>query len=136
MDWPDVSVHLTGFAHLATSTPDGSPHVSMVMPYVEDDTIWVFTRGSSGKAARVASNGKVALMWRPGAEVYVYGTAELVHDLDEKLRLWAKPDLPFPPSSFFASADDPDHVLIRIAPTRAIVMTDGGDGIRRLSWQR
>ena len=136
MQWNDVAAHLTGLANLATATPDGAPHVSVVMPYVEGDVVWVFTRASSGKARRVAANGQVALMWRPGPEAYLYGTATVVADLDEKQRLWAKPDLPFPPAGFFGTVDNPDHVLLRIEPQRAVVMVDGGSGIQRLSWQR
>lgn len=136
MDWTDVATNLTGLANLATATPDGAPHVAVVMPYVEGDVVWVFTRASSGKAKRAAANGQVALMWRPGPEAYVYGTATVVADLAEKERLWAKPDLPFPPAGFFGTADNPDHVLLRIEPQRAVVMMDGDAGIQRLSWRR
>ena len=135
MDWSDVARSLTGLANLATASPDGEPHVSVVLPYVEDDTVWIFTRASSGKAKRVATNGKVALMWRPGAEAYVWGTAELVDSTTERARLWAKPDLPFDPAGFFGTYDHPDHVLLRITPTRATVMVDGDGGIRRLTWR-
>ena len=76
--WSDITPHLTGFANLATATQHGDPHVSVVMAYVEGDTIWIFTNAGSGKARRIASNGRVALMWRPGPEAYVYGTATLI----------------------------------------------------------
>jgi general stress protein 26 len=137
MDWSDVAQHLTGFAHVATATADGEPHVSVVMPCVEDDTIWIFTFASSGKARRIAANGRVAMMWRPGAEAYVYGTAAIVDDVAEKQRLWARPDLPFDPSMFFGSVDNPDHVLVKVTPTRATLMVEGeGGGIRQLNWRR
>jgi general stress protein 26 len=73
-------------------------------------------------------------MWRPGAEAYVYGTAAIVSDVAEKQRLWARTDLPFDPSGFFGSADNPDHVLVKVSPTRATVMADNGNGISRHSW--
>jgi general stress protein 26 len=136
MEWSGVTPHLTGLAHLATASPDGAPHVAVVMPYRDGDTLWVFTRPTSGKARNIAANGRVALMWQPSAEAYVYGDAELVHSLDDKRRLWARSDLPFDPAMFFGTADHPDHVLVRITPTRATVMAGGDDGIRRLTWRR
>lgn len=136
MDWSELTPHLTGFASLATSSPGGDPHVAVVMPYVEGDTVWIFTNASSGKAKRISSNGRVALMWRPGAEAYLYGDAELVSDLTEKQRLWARPDLPFDPAMFFGSADNADHVLVRVTPTRAVLMVEAEGGIGRLTWRR
>ncbi|MEN9821702.1 MAG: hypothetical protein RLZ04_128 [Actinomycetota bacterium] len=134
MDWSDVAPHLTGLAHLATASPVGEPHVAVVAPVVVDDTIWVFTRRSSGKATNIVRNGRVALAWRPGPEAYLWGDAEIVQDLDTKKALWARPDLPFDPSTFFGSVDDPDYVLLRIKPTRAVVMVPEDTGVRRLSW--
>lgn len=136
MDWSELTPHLTGLASLATSTPSGEPHVAVVMPYVEGETVWIFTNASSGKAKRIASNGRVALMWRPGAEAYVSGAAVLVADLAEKERLWAQPDLPFDPAMFFGSADNADHVLVRVTPTRAVLMVEADGGIGRLTWRR
>ena len=135
MEWSNVTAHLAGLANLATSSADGDPHVSVVMPVIDDAVLWIFSRAGSGKARRIADNGRVALMWRPGAEAYLYGTAELVHDLDTKRALWARTDLPFDPAGFFGTVDDPDHVLIRITPTRAVVMVHDGNGLRRLTWR-
>ena len=136
MEWSDVVAHLTGLAHVATASPTGEPHVAVVAPVVVDDTIWIFTRGSSGKAANVAANGRVALTWRPGPEAYLWGDAEVVVDLDEKHCLWARTDLPFDPAGFFGTPDHPDHVLVRITPTRAVVMVHDEAGIHRLTWRR
>lgn len=134
MIWHDVVPHLSGLANLATSSPTGDPHVSVVMPLIDGDTLWIFARADSGKAMRIGANGRVALMWRPGPEAYVYGTAELVHDLDVKRALWARTDLPFDPASFFGTVENPDHVMIRITPNRAVVMVHGATGPQRLSW--
>lgn len=136
MEWSELVPHLTGIASLATATPDGDPHVSVVMPYLERDTVWIFTRASSGKARRIARNGRVALVWRPQAEAYVHGDAALVDDPDQKRRLWAKDDLPFQPAMFFGTVDDPDHVLIRVTPVRATLMVGDSNGIRQLRWRR
>jgi len=135
VQWTDLTPHLTGLAHLATATADGEPHVSVVMPYLEGTTVWVFTRASSGKAQRVHDNGRVALMWRPGPEAYLWGRAEVVSDVAERARLWAFPDLPFDPAGFFGTHDHPDHVLLRITPERATLMVHDGSGIHRLTWR-
>jgi hypothetical protein len=38
---------------------------------------------------------------------------------------------------FFGSVDNPDHVLVKVTPTRATLMVEGeGGGIRRLNWRR
>ena len=47
------------------------------------------------------------------------GDATLVDDIGSKTALWARTDLPFDPAGFFGAVDHPDHVLVRIAPTRA-----------------
>lgn len=135
MEWHELVPNLVGLAHLATASPTGEPHVSVVMPVIEDSTVWVFTRASSGKARRVASNGRVALTWRPGPEAYLWGDAEVVTSVDERARVWALPGLPFDPAGFFGSHDHPDHVLLRITPRRATLMVHDGSGIRRLTWR-
>lgn len=136
MEWSEVVPLLRGVAHLATTTADGDPHVSAVMPIVDGDELVVFTRADSAKAQRIAANGRVALMWEPGEEVYVHGTATVVDDLDEKRAMWTRPDLPFDPAAFFGDADNPGLVLLRIRPTRAVVMRDDGSGPRAHRWQR
>lgn len=66
----------------------------------------------------------------------MWGEAELVHDLATKQAMWARSDLPFDPAMFFGTADDPDHALVRITPSRATVMTDDGTGPRAFRWHR
>lgn len=135
MEWSDVAPHLVGLAHIATASPAGEPHVAVIAPVIVDGTVWVFTRGSSGKARNVRANGRAALTWRNGSEAYLWGDAVVVDNLAEKQRLWARTDLPFDPAGFFGTVDHPDHALLRITPTRAVVMVDDGSGIRRLSWR-
>jgi general stress protein 26 len=61
-EWSDIAPHLHGVASLATVTPSGGPHVSIVMPAHVDGTIWVGSHRSARKAINVAAHGKVALV--------------------------------------------------------------------------
>ena len=71
-------------------------------------------------------------MWRPSAEVYVSGWAQLVEDLDTKTRLWRRTDLPFDPVGFFGAAENPDFVLVRMVPERGVLFDHSG----RSLWSR
>jgi general stress protein 26 len=136
IDWTDVAGLLTGFAHLATVRPDGSPHVAKVAPALDGDVLWVATRSSSRKARNLAAHPHAALMFEPGAEVYVRADTEMEHDLGTKERIWASGIFPFPLAASFGTFDHPDFVLVRLAPVSAIVMRQGADGLRRDTWER
>ncbi len=132
LSWADLVPHLTGVASLATAAPDATPHVAAVAPILDGDLLWIFTRRSSRKARNIADNPGVALMWRPSAEVYVSGWAQLVEDLDTKTRLWLRTDLPFDPAGFFGAAENPDFVLVRVVPERGVLFDHSG----RSLWSR
>ena len=117
-----MAAQLTGLAHVATASADGAPHVAVVAPVLESDVLWIFTMRSSRKARNLAANPRMSLMWRPGSEIYLTADAELVDAADDKARLWARTDLPFNPAGFFGSPDNPDFVLVRVTPRRAVVM--------------
>jgi general stress protein 26 len=134
MKWTDVAEHISGYAHLATAAPDGTPHVSLAAATLDGDLLWIGTRASSGKARNIAANRRVALMWTPAAEVHVRGTAELVDDLDEKRRVWSSGIFDYDLSSFFGSPDDADFVFVRVRPQSATVLTQGDGGIERRRW--
>jgi general stress protein 26 len=132
LTWAELSAQLTGMAHVATVTPAGEPHVAAVFPVVDGDELWIFTRRSSRKARNVAANPRMALMWQPGSELYMTGRADLVDDPETKARLWSSGKLPVDPASFFGSPDNPDFVLVRILPERAVVLGPTG----RTTWRR
>ena len=120
--WDDVAAQLTGLAHVATASADGTPHVAVVAPVLEGRQLWIFTMRSSRKARNLAANPRISLMWRPRSEIYLTADAELVDSADDKARLWARSDLPFDPVGFFDTPDNPDFVLVRVTPRRAVVM--------------
>ena len=121
-----MAAQLTGLAHVATASADGAPHVAVVAPVLESDVLWIFTMRSSRKARNLAANPRMSLMWRPGSEIYLTADAELVDAADDKARLWARTDLPFNPAGFFGSPDNPDFVLVRVTPRRAVVLGPSG----------
>jgi PPOX class probable F420-dependent enzyme len=80
-------------AMLATTRPDGRPHVVPIWYDLDDDGRLVFTTGASSvKARNLRRDGRVALCVQddqpPFDFVSMSGTAEISDDLDE-LRRWA-----------------------------------------------
>ena len=136
MEWSEVVAQIGGLAHLATSSPAGDPHVSQVAPFPHEGLLWIFTRSTSGKARRVRANPKVALMWSPGAEVYVYGTAEIVTDLPTKQQMWYSGLPSYDPAAFFGEPENATVVLVRIQPDRALVIAHDGEGLQMRRWTR
>lgn len=130
--WSDVVPHLTGLAHLATSDPDGRPAVGLVSPLIADGVVWAQTRRSSRKATNVAANPEVALMWEADGEIYVWGVAELIDDVDTKREWW--PTWHYDAASFFGDPADPGVVLLRITPARATLLVAGEAGPVRRVW--
>lgn len=131
LTWEDVAPQLSGLANMATASATGVPHVAIVAPVLDGPALWIFTRRSSHKARNLAANPGIALMWRPGAEIYLQGVADLVDDPADKARLWSRTDLPFDPAGFFGSPDHPDFVLIRVRPHRAVVLGPAGRAVWR-----
>jgi len=138
MEWDDVAAHLTtaGLAHVATANADGHPHAAVVSAVVDGRGLSFFTMRTSGKAKNLAENPHVALMWQPQAEIYLYGNVELIDDVAEKTRLWESGLLPYDPVGFFGSPDNADLLLVRVHPSRAIVVSASPDGPRRDTWRR
>jgi general stress protein 26 len=134
LEWHDVATHLTGIAHAATSSRDGTPHVSVVAAVVDGDEIWIATNKSSGKATNLAANPLIALVFRPGSESYVSGTVEIVADADEKRRRWSG-FFPYDATAFFGAPDNDSVVLLKVRPTSAIVMTQDTSGLQRGRWR-
>ena len=132
MTWSTVSTHLTGLAHLATVTAVERPHVAIVSPRLEDQTVWIGALRTSKKVRNVAVRPFGALVWSATAEAYVDVAIELVDEVSEKRRLWN--GWGYDPAAFFGSPEDDGYVLLRCTPTSATVVTMGGKGPQRLRW--
>ena len=133
IDWPDLVGQLTGLAHIATADAEGTPAVAIVSAIVEDDHLWFQTRSGSRKARNLVANDRIAMMWQPGSEVYLWGVAEVSNDIATKQRLWSQ--WPYDAAGFFGEPEREDVVLVRVAPRRASMMAMGTDGPERLVWE-
>ena len=137
MNWNDAVALITGAgsAHLSTSSSDGQPHVSVVWAVVDGDRVAMTMLTMSGKAGRLRSNPRVALMWEGNsAETYLWGDAELITDSDVKSRVWASGLFPFDLSMFYAGPDTSDWTFVSVTPTRVVAMVSGDSGMERRVW--
>ncbi len=138
VEWEELAqvVKSAGLASIATASRRGRPHVAVISPAVEGEVLWFGTWVTSGKARNLQENPEVALMWRPQAEVYLRGTAELVGDPDEKHRVWDAGLFTYDQEALFLSPDNPDLVYVRVRPVSALVMAQGPVGLTRKTWHR
>ena len=145
MEWGDVAEGLRAqqFLFLATVGPDGRPHVAMVAPVIEDDAIdgpvvWIATTRGSRKAVNALAHPDVAAHAamdpaRGNAQLFLRGTVEVVDDLGEKQRLWHSGLMPYDPTMFFGTPENPDMVLLKVRPTHASSLRMGAG---RTTWAR
>ncbi len=129
---------LSPWAHLATVGADGHPDVVPVHPCWEGETLWTMLGSESVKARNVAANENVALHWQVtevGDGVEVWGTAELVTDVETKRRLWDGV-FDYDLNAFAPGGpdDSPGTGFLAIKPTRALVVKQYGmAGMQRWS---
>ncbi|MEM9562260.1 MAG: pyridoxamine 5'-phosphate oxidase family protein [Actinomycetota bacterium] len=135
LSWDELAADLNGIASMATVTPDGEPHVSVISSAVVDGTVWIGTSRGARKAINVGGTPSVALVWSGSAEVYLWGSAELVDDVDTKRSFWDDGVWSYDPAMFFQTPDNPDYVLIRVTPERAMSMSFGEQGPTQRRWR-
>lgn len=131
----DVIEAATGaspWAHLATVGADGEPDVVPVHPCWEGDTMWIMVGIESVKARNIEANPKVALHWQVtelGDGVEVWGTAEMVTDIETKRRMWSEV-FDYDLSAFSPGGPDnsPGTGFLAVTPERAMVMKQYGAG--------
>lgn len=101
--------------YLATAQGD-QPRVRAMRVYVNDDgRILMATSKGSNKYRQVAANPKAELCFvsQGWAQLRVAGRLKIIEDQGEKDRHWAAaPGL----KSYFASASDPNYVLLEFVP--------------------
>jgi general stress protein 26 len=138
LPWSWAARHLERARHywVATSRPDGSPHLAAVWGLWHDDAFHFSTGGRSRKARNLAANPIASLTCPPSPEVnlLIRAEARLVHDLDETRDLWARGVLPYDPSAFFSGPEDPETQFIELLPTVASIGTLWPSPPRR--WRR
>jgi hypothetical protein len=107
---------------LASTAPDGAPHLAAVWAVWHADALWFSTGGRSRKAANLAGQPRCSLAPEHAAEsVVLTGTARRVLDLvtlDTIQRAYAaKYGDPFP--------DPADNPLYAVAPHQVIAVIEG-----------
>lgn len=124
-------------AYLGTADARGRPHVAAVAPgFSSEGVIWFATRAGSGKHRNLMENPAVAFHWAmagsgPG-ELFARGEARLHDSAEARERLWVEANLPYDPSSFFGSPDNPGVVFVETAVTSASLL---GPDFRRRFWR-
>lgn len=125
----------TGPAHLATSSPAGDPHVALAFAVRVGDGIVFTMRTTSAKAANLRANPRLSLMWQGnGAETYLWGRATIQEDAATKNEVWNGGHIPFDLSHFYGSVDSAAWCVVRVEPTRAVVMAQTDKGLERHTW--
>lgn len=107
------------YATLVTLGPGGHPQARIVDPFdpEEDFTIWVATNARTRKAAEIAADSRVTLLYfdRAGSSyVTVVGQSELVRDSTERARHWKEEWAGFYRNRHLGD----DYLLIRVRPSR------------------
>lgn len=138
MTWDDVLGYINGagLGHLATASVQGEPHSALVFVVRRGDDLYFTMRTTSNKARNLAANPRLSVMWQGnGAETYLWGEAQITQEQSIKSDLWNGGYVPFELAHFFGTEDSPGWCAVRIAPTRAIAMVQGEQGLSRRSWR-
>jgi general stress protein 26 len=105
------------YCYLITNSNTKWPSARMVQPIIDDDTlnIWLGTNPSLRKVKECDKNPNVTLVFgseRDHANLIIYGTATLVHDLEERKKHWIGSWIMFFPSGPKGN----DFVSIKVEP--------------------
>lgn len=128
-------VNGAGPGNLATCSPAGEPHVSLAFAVRMGDDVVFTMRTSSAKAANLRANPRLSLMWQANsAETYLWGRAIIEDDTATKAEVWSGGHIPFDLSHFYGSVDSPGWCVVRVVPSRAVVMAQTENGLERHTW--
>jgi general stress protein 26 len=120
------AARLSPWCHVATVSPDGSPHVVPVHPAFEGRTIWAMTGVHSVKARNVRASPGVMLHWQvteAGDNLMVWGRGTMFDDLDTKRRLWEGVfDYDLDLFSGGGPEGSPETGFLAVEPTRAVFL--------------
>ena len=138
MELDDVVAEATRlgmWAHIATVTPTGEPHVVPVHPAWFEGRVYALVTPDSKKMRNLAVNPSVCLHWQVSEatgfdSLIVWGTGTAVTEVDRKRRLWDGVfdyDLAmFSPGG----PEAPETGFLEVTPSRALVLRQFGMGGR------
>jgi general stress protein 26 len=112
------------YATFVTVDRQGQPQARVVDPFTpeEDWSIWLATNPVTRKAAEIAANPRVSLLYFDAARssyVTVVGSARLVRDDRERAKRWKDDWKPF----YKDANRGPDYVLIKVEPERLEIVS-------------
>jgi general stress protein 26 len=113
------------YATFITLDEAGHPQARIVDPFAPEDglVVWIATNARSRKVAQVEANPRATLLYFDAARdsyVTLIGTAELVHDPDEKAKRWKEEWAAF----YEDRHRGDDYLLIKVTPTRLEIVSE------------
>ncbi len=120
------SARLGMWAHIATVTPDGAPHVVAVHPSWHEDMLYTATSPGSVKVRNLRHEPRTSFHWQVGDttgfdSLIVHGTTVVVDDPALHRRLW-EGVFDYDLGMFWKGPDDPGLCYLATMPTRAVVL--------------
>lgn len=114
------------FATVATISPDGRPHLTVVWVIRDGDDLLFSTTADRLQGKNLRRDPRITVMVNPPENPYVYaevrGTATLTPDTDKEvlnkvsLKYTGKDYATFNP----ASKDDGERLVVRVTPTKVV----------------
>ena len=123
------------WAHVATVTPSGEPHVVPVHPAWFEGRLYALVGPTSKKMRNVASNPSVCVHWQVSDatgfdSLIVWGTGAAVTDDERKVQLWDSA-FDYDLAAFSPGGPtSPDTAVLEVVPSRALVLRQFGMGGR------
>jgi general stress protein 26 len=122
MDWTAalerIRANRADGAFLATTGPDGRPHLAWVGLGLGEQTFWLATFRGSRKQRNLVAEPRFALHWQEHAEhlLFCRGRARLIDDPAETHELWTGARLPYDATLFWSGPDDPALQFVELVP--------------------
>ncbi len=131
------SARLGPWAYLATTKPDGRPHVVPVHPCWDGDEIAVFVGAGSQKVTNLSGDARWSMHYTVSPEtafdsLIVEGTGRVVTDVEEKTRLWSVMDYPLEQFGGAGGPSDDGNAFLLLAVSRVVVLRAMGQAGREV----
>lgn len=120
------------YAHLATVTPGGNPHVVPIHVDWCDDALYAMVGRRDTKIRNLAANPAVCLHYQVSEaanwdSLMIWGEARILDSLEDKRRLW-EGVLSYDLNAFSPGGPDnsPNSVFLKVTPSRGLVLRQFG----------